>query len=282
MGVVVVVVGEPPVELAEHRDGVRQRVDANVVAFERPDQGLREAVALRAGDRGEARLQTQSTGKVAGILGRVGAAMVAQPLDGMRRHEAAEAGFDRRQHQVADRLTIDPGAGHTMPADHLAVVGVDHKRDPDALAVPAGDLEDVGAPAQVRMHHDDPAIVDPARALVASIEQVAAQIPAGPGLDGDAGVPAAQIGEPVSPAKAKAKKAEPAAPQAGVTLTREPGRGWFHIEIDGVRVGIVFQTTQKGVKLWAASARPMGRDVRTEGANRQAALDAFIKRYRAS
>jgi hypothetical protein len=119
-------------------------------------------------------------------------------------------------------------------------------------------------------------------ALVASIEQVAAQIPAGPGLDGDAGVPAAQIGEPVSPAKAKAKKAEPAAPQAGVTLAREPGRGWFHNEIDGVRVGMLFQTTKKGVRLWAASARPMGRDVRTEGANRQSALDNFVKLYRAS
>ena len=63
VGVVVVVVGEPPVELSEHRDGVRQRVDANVVALERPDQGLGEAVALGTSDRGEAGLQAQRTGK---------------------------------------------------------------------------------------------------------------------------------------------------------------------------------------------------------------------------
>jgi hypothetical protein len=66
--VIVVVVGERPVELSEHGDGLRQRVAANVATFERPDQSLGSAVALGPGDRGEAGLQAQRTGEVAGLL----------------------------------------------------------------------------------------------------------------------------------------------------------------------------------------------------------------------
>jgi hypothetical protein len=174
MGVVVVVVGEPPVELPEHRDGVRQRVDAHVVAFDRPDQGLGEAVALGTGNRREAGLRAQRAGEVAGLPGGVGAAVVRQPFDGVRRHEGAEAAFDRRQHQIADDLTADPGARHALPGDDLAVVSIDRERDPDSLAVPASDLEDVGAPAQVRAHHDHLAVVDSTRSATAvALEQQA-------------------------------------------------------------------------------------------------------------
>ena len=59
----------------------------------------------------------------------------------------------------------DPGASLAMPADHLAVVGVDHERDRGVLAVPAGDLEDIGAPAQVRADRDDLAIVAPGQVV---------------------------------------------------------------------------------------------------------------------
>jgi hypothetical protein len=60
-------------------------------------------------------------------------------------------------------------------------------------------------------------------------------------------------------------------------LNREPSRGWFHIEIDGRRVGAVFQTTRKGAKYWAAETPD--RALRSEGGNRKEAVDAFVAMY---
>lgn len=50
MGMVVVVVLEPSGELPERRDGVRQCIDANIVALEGFDEALGHAVGLRALD----------------------------------------------------------------------------------------------------------------------------------------------------------------------------------------------------------------------------------------
>ena len=129
--------------------------------------------------------------------------------------------------------------------------------------------------------------------LAASIEQVAAQAPVTPGLDGDAGVPAAQVGEVVKPAKGTAKSPKrparkPTKPVAAAPLNvvLTPEAGWFHIDIDGARVGCVFKTTQKGVAMWKAQtgyARTGTSDDRAIfalGANRTAVLDAFVAMYR--
>src|ERR1700745_1616793 len=51
-----------------------------------------------------------------------------------------------------------------MPSEHLAVVSINDEDDTDDIAVPAGDLEDIGAPAQVRAHHDHFAIMQTALA----------------------------------------------------------------------------------------------------------------------
>jgi hypothetical protein len=114
--------------------------------------------------------------------------------------------------------------------------------------------------------------------LEAAVEHLAAQVRAVPGLDSDAGTPAEQIGEVVKPTRAKAKaptKAKmPKAAPSSVVLDREPGRGWFHVVIDGARVGAVFRATRKGVAFWAAETPD--RALRTEGANRRAAVDQFV------
>jgi hypothetical protein len=119
--------------------------------------------------------------------------------------------------------------------------------------------------------------------LAASIELVTAAAPVAAGLDSDAGTPAEQIGELVRPrvkpvrgkAKSKAKMAK-SAPMS-VVLDREPGRGWFHVVIDGERAGAVFKTTRMGVAFWAAE--PPDRGLRSEGATRTAAVDAFVQAY---
>ncbi len=51
---VLVVILEPPGDLVESVGGTRQGCHADMVALEGPDEGLRDAVALRAGDRREA------------------------------------------------------------------------------------------------------------------------------------------------------------------------------------------------------------------------------------
>jgi hypothetical protein len=38
-------------------------------------------------------------------------------------------------------------------------MGIDDEDDADDLSIPAGDLEDIGAPAQVRAHHYHLAVV---------------------------------------------------------------------------------------------------------------------------
>jgi hypothetical protein len=117
-----------------------------------------------------------------------------------------------------------------------------------------------------------PAITDLKATSAAAVEAVSAAAPAVPGLDSDAGMPADQIGELVKPARGKAEPAP-----MSVRLDREPGRGWFHIVIDGERGGAVFKTTKKGVAFWAAETPD--RALRTEGENRTAAVDAFVAMY---
>src|SRR5262249_23408855 len=51
-----------------------------------------------------------------------------------------------------------------MPSERLAVVSINDEDDTDDIAVPASDLEDIGAPAQVRAHHDHFAIMQTALA----------------------------------------------------------------------------------------------------------------------
>lgn len=75
------------------------------------------------------------------------------------RAECAKALLDRLQHHVAHIRAADPGIDHGPPGDYLAVAGVDDERAADDVAIPAGELEAVRAPAQVRAQDDDLAVV---------------------------------------------------------------------------------------------------------------------------
>ena len=55
----------------------------------------------------------------------------------------------------------------TAPGDDLAVMGVENERAADDVAVPAGELETVGAPAQIGTHHHSLAVMAAAGALTA-------------------------------------------------------------------------------------------------------------------
>ena len=88
-----------------------------------------------------------------------GTAIVGQPLDGVWRLDRGEAQFHRLPHQIAHHRAADADAGHRMPSEHFPVMGIDDEDDADDLSIPAGDLEDIGAPAQVRAHHYHLAVV---------------------------------------------------------------------------------------------------------------------------
>ena len=66
MRMVLVVILEPSGDLSERL--IRDRMDADVIPLHGFDEGLRDAVAFRAGNRGEARLEAEAECKVPRIL----------------------------------------------------------------------------------------------------------------------------------------------------------------------------------------------------------------------
>ena len=83
-------------------------------------------------------------------LGGVGAAVVREMLDRIRDAGIGEALLHRLQHHVAHIRSADAGAADGGPGDDLAIEGIDDEGKAEDVTVPAGELEAVGAPAQVR------------------------------------------------------------------------------------------------------------------------------------
>ena len=71
-----------------------------------------------------------------------------------------EAAFDAFDHHVADDLAAEAGGGRG-PADDLTVVAVEDEGDAHHLAVPAGELEAVRAPALVGLCGCDGSLMFP-------------------------------------------------------------------------------------------------------------------------
>jgi hypothetical protein len=85
-----VVVGDPRRQLTYHRIGIGSRTDADVVAFDRADEGFSHSVALRTFDGRRSWFKTDLASEAARIARNVAAAVVGQPFDG-------------------DRQAVDPG-----------------------------------------------------------------------------------------------------------------------------------------------------------------------------
>jgi hypothetical protein len=114
-----VVMLEPGIELAEDGVGVGPRLHSCVVALEAFDEGLGHAVALRAFDRRCSRYQLDLSGEGSGLLSGVGRAVIGEPLD--RDGQAIDptvAAFDALDHEVADVTT----ANATSLAPWLAIL----------------------------------------------------------------------------------------------------------------------------------------------------------------
>ena len=158
-----VVVVEPFRQLFQNLLGGLQAVDMHIVPLEGVYEPLGHPVALRALDRRRARQQAHAGREHPRFMRRVGGAVVAEPLDPVREmiHQA-EPGLDALRHQVTNHLSRDSRRRGDV-ADDLAIVAVHAERYPNPLAVPAADLEHVGAPPHVAGQRDDQSVVRPHR-----------------------------------------------------------------------------------------------------------------------
>ena len=143
----------------------------------------------------------------------------------------SEAALDAGDHQVADHLAGDAGGGG-VPAEDLAVAGVDGEQQADDAAVAAGDLAVVGTPADVRAERYDRTIVGPAGPA------------GGVGLQGEAG--GAQDAEHALAVDRRLAAAttlaieqgrEPAV-AVGRALVDEPAQGGQELGVAGLAVGL--------------------------------------------
>ena len=78
-----IVILEPGGKRAEGGLGVGEDGKTSIVALERFDEGLGNAVRLGRARRGEAVLEPECGGGVEGVAGDIGAAVVGKPFDGM-------------------------------------------------------------------------------------------------------------------------------------------------------------------------------------------------------
>jgi hypothetical protein len=143
-----VVILDPGIDQRERGGRICDRADSDIIALEGFDERFSHAVAFRAFDRGEARHQVEGHGNVDCAVSGEDRAVIREPLHRVWRADVAEPLFDAAHHHVADHLARDAGS-RSDPADHLAVMAIEGEGDPYHLAIPAGELEAVGAPADV-------------------------------------------------------------------------------------------------------------------------------------
>src|SRR5450830_1898502 len=143
-------------QLSQHDSAAAAVHAADVISFKRVHEALCHAVRLRAVHWRMHRPDAQLMGQSVRFDSPESAAIVAQefhcdrPLVG-----AAETCFHGLNHHVAHRLTGQATSDPGTPSDNLAVAAVLHEHASHHLAVVAGDLEAIRAPALVRFfdHH---------------------------------------------------------------------------------------------------------------------------------
>lgn len=159
MRVGIIVILEPRWQLLEERNGVWPWVYAGIVTFQGFDEGLADAVAIRATDRRETWNKVQGYGEVRGFGGGIGGAIISQPLDRKRGAERVEQALDAVEHHVADHLAGNAAAMGRDPGNDFAVMGVDGEGDAHHLAIPAWYLKAIGRPALIGGGRDDAALM---------------------------------------------------------------------------------------------------------------------------
>jgi len=168
-----VVVCDPQRQLTQHGLGIRSRADADVITFDRADEGLSHSIALRTFDGCRSWFQTDVASESARITSDVAATVVGQPFDGGRQPiDPAEAMLDGHHHQVPHVVTRDAACGGEE-AHGFPVTAVERKGDPHSLAIVAADLEAIGTPAPITFIDRDAAVMPAHGTTGMAIEQKA-------------------------------------------------------------------------------------------------------------
>lgn len=97
-----VVVVDPALDGGQGSRRIGDRVHADMVALEGPDEGFGHAVALGALDGREAGREAECRGSVERLGGGIDRAVVGESLDLVLGLEGAEAALDAADHQVTD------------------------------------------------------------------------------------------------------------------------------------------------------------------------------------
>ena len=108
-------------------------MNIHVVALKGLYERFGHAVRLWTSNRREAWNEPQSDGEVDRLVRTIAAAVIREPLDGMRQRMFAEAPFDALHHQIADHFSADP-SGACAPGDDLSIAGVEGKSGSHHLA----------------------------------------------------------------------------------------------------------------------------------------------------
>src|SRR5205823_3813078 len=153
-----VVVLHPAIDQGEGGSSIGDRVHPDVIALEGLHERLGHAIALGAFDRGEAGHQIERQGDLDRPMSGKDRSVVGEPLHGLRRAHRAKALLDAVDHHVADHLTGDAGR-RGDPTNDLAVVTIKGEGEAHDLAVPAGELQAIRAPADIRAQRSDLAVV---------------------------------------------------------------------------------------------------------------------------
>jgi hypothetical protein len=136
----------------------------NIISLERFNERLGNAVRLRRPHRREAGNEADRLSEGDGIVSAVTATVIREPFDGIRGLLTVKTPLDALKHQVSDHFAGD-AAGGGKAGHHLAITGVKCEGNTNALTVPAGDLEAVRRPGQVRADGDDLTVVRSFRRL---------------------------------------------------------------------------------------------------------------------
>ena len=156
---VFIVILKPLRDELENCLGIWQWVDVNIIPFEGFDKSFRHPVALRAFDRCEAGFEIELPGKDDRFLGYISRSIIGQHLDCLWSAQRPKSFLNRFEHHIADVRAADAAIDDTTPGHDLAIMSIDDKGDPDDVPVPAGELEAVTAPTQIRSHNDDLAVM---------------------------------------------------------------------------------------------------------------------------
>lgn len=130
----------------------------HVITLDRLHKGLGHAVALRAAQRCGHRLQTDLPSKQARLFGRVGLAVIAEPLHRRGGQLITEALLHAFQHQVADIIAAVTDRARD-PADGFAITAIQGEGHAQFGAVLAAELKAVRALTRIAGLHGNTAFV---------------------------------------------------------------------------------------------------------------------------